>query len=113
MSKADLDRFNNFMVEYKEDIIAEYEKQLQKKDNEIEKLNNIINNLDKLIEHCSKRDYYFKYNGKYLKSEIINDLKTIIGVDKPRKGEVVSLEELESYEPKNSIEEEYYDEMWS
>ena len=30
-----------------------------------------------------------------------------------RTGEVVSLDELESYEPKNSIEEEYYDEMWS
>ena len=56
--------------------------EIKQKDLEIERLNNIINKLDKLIEQCSKRDYYFKYNGKYLKSEIINDLKTIRGVDK-------------------------------
>ena len=49
---------------------------------EIERLNNIINEFDKLIEQYSKNDYYYKYNGKYLKSEIINDLKTIRGVDK-------------------------------
>lgn len=49
---------------------------------EIERLNNIINKLDKLIEQYSKNDYYYKYNGKYLKSEIINDLKIIRGVDK-------------------------------
>jgi len=44
---------------------------------EIDKLNNIINELDKLIEQYSKNDYYYKYNGKYLKSEIINDLKEL------------------------------------
>lgn len=38
MTKYDLEYFNNFMVEYKEYIIAEYEKQLQKKDKEIERL---------------------------------------------------------------------------
>ena len=79
---------------------------------EIERLNNIINELDKLIEQYSKNDYYYKYDGKYLKSEIINDLKTIRGTDKPRKGEVVSLEELESYLPQNTIEEEYDDWFW-
>ena len=44
---------------------------------EIERLNNIINELEKLIEQYSKNDYYYKYNGKYLKSEIINDLKEL------------------------------------
>lgn len=80
---------------------------------ENERLNNIINKLDKLIEQYSKNDYYYKYNGKYLKSEIINDLKTIRGVDKPRKGEEMSLEELESLLPRNTIEEEYDDWFWS
>ena len=46
------------------------------------KYQDIINELDKLIEQYSKNDYYYKYNGKYLKSEIINDLKTIRGEDK-------------------------------
>ena len=49
---------------------------------EIERLNNIANKLDKLIEQYSKNDYYYKYNGKYLKSEIINDLKELKGSDK-------------------------------
>ena len=60
-------------------VISKNEK--EPKDEEIERLNNIINKLDKLIEQYSKNDYYYKYNGKYLKSEIINDLKTIRGVD--------------------------------
>lgn len=42
-----------------------------------DKLNNIIDELDKLIEQYSKNEYYYKYNGKYLKSEIINDLKEL------------------------------------
>ncbi len=43
----------------------------------IERLNNITDELDKLIEQYSKNEYYYKYNGKYLKSEIINDLKQL------------------------------------
>lgn len=50
---------------------------LEEKDKEIERLNNIINRLDKLIEQYSNNEYYYKYNGKYLKSEIINDLKEL------------------------------------
>lgn len=42
-----------------------------------ERLNNVINELDKLIEQYSRNDYYYKYNGKYLKSEIIDDLKKL------------------------------------
>lgn len=48
---------------------------------EIDRLNNIINKLDKLIEQYSKNDYYYKYNGKYLKSEIINDLKQYLKIE--------------------------------
>lgn len=44
---------------------------------EVIRLNNILNELDKLIEQYSKNDYYYKYNGKYLKSEIIEDLKEL------------------------------------
>jgi hypothetical protein len=48
---------------------------------EIARLNNITNKLDELIEQYSKNDYYYKYNGKYLKSEIISDLKALKGSD--------------------------------
>lgn len=44
---------------------------------ENERLNNVINELDKLIEQYSQNDYHYKYNGKYLKSEIIDDLKKL------------------------------------
>lgn len=72
----------NQKIRILEERLEEYQKYIDINHKEIERLNNIINKLDKLIEQCSKRDYYFKYNGKYLKSEIINDLKTIRGVDK-------------------------------
>ena len=39
----------------KEDIIAEYEKQLQKKDNEIERLNKENKELDKV---CARKSHY-------------------------------------------------------
>ena len=42
MSKADLDRFNDFMVEYKKEVAKDYEE-------EIERLNNIINELERYI----------------------------------------------------------------
>lgn len=45
---------------------------------ENERLNNIINELDKLIEQYSSNNYYYKYNGKYLKSEIIENLKELL-----------------------------------
>ena len=47
------------------------------KDKENKRLNNIINKLEKLIEQYSQNDYYYKYNGRYLKSKIINDLKEL------------------------------------
>lgn len=46
---------------------------------EMERFKNIINELEKLIEQYSQNDYYYKYNGKYLKSEIIKDLKELKG----------------------------------
>ena len=53
MSKVDLDIFNDFMVEYKKEIIKDYEK-------EIERLNNNWNELKKWIE--KERDKWEKYN---------------------------------------------------
>ena len=50
---------------------------IEEQDKEITRLNNRINELDKLIEQYSRNDYYYKYNGKYLKSEIIEDLKEL------------------------------------
>ena len=77
LSMETLDKINLLekQVEAQKEIIKVERKKL-------ERLNNIINELDKLIEQYSKNDYYYKYNGKYLKSEIINDLKIIRGVDK-------------------------------
>lgn len=68
----------------KDSIIEDLNKQLKRlsKENNYWKrksneLNNIINELDKLIEQYSRNDYYYKYNGKYLKSEIIKELKEL------------------------------------
>lgn len=38
----------------------------------------LLNELEDLIILYSQNDYYFKYNGKYLKSEIINSLKELL-----------------------------------
>ena len=43
----------------------------------LESAEKIINELSKIIEQYSKNEYYYKYDGKYLKSEIINDLKEL------------------------------------
>lgn len=53
MSKADLDRFNDFMVEYKKEVAKEYEE-------EIERLNNNWNELEKELEDMAtlKTDEY-------------------------------------------------------
>jgi len=37
-----------------------------------------IEKVKELIEQYSKNDYYFKYDNKYLKSEIIGDLSKIL-----------------------------------
>lgn len=42
-------------------------------------ITNLRKNIDELIEQYSKNDYYYKYNGKYLKSEIINEIKSLKG----------------------------------
>jgi len=68
---------DNEMCKQFQDIIETICSSKDKKDKEIERLTNIINELDKLIEQYSKNEYYYKYNGKYLKSEIINDLKEL------------------------------------
>ena len=78
MSKADLDRFTDFMVEYKKEIIKEYEKELDKfrpftgayeMKKEIERLNNIINEFNnvysKVITKCNQMinsRYYMNEN---------------------------------------------------
>ena len=43
----------------------------------LESAEKIINELSKIIEQYSKNEYYYKYDGKYLKNEIINDLKEL------------------------------------
>ncbi len=84
MKKANLIKY----VRSLEEIIAKYDAALNKEYKEKELATTYIDSPQ------------FNKNKK-------NILKQIL------KGEVVSLEELESYEPKNIIEEEYYDEMWS
>lgn len=48
------------------------------KNKEIERLNNIIDAISNILENYGRLEYYYKYNSKYLKSEIINDLKEVI-----------------------------------
>lgn len=51
---------------------------LNEKDKEIERLNNIIDKMERLIDNNGWNSYYYKCNGRYLKSEIINDMREII-----------------------------------
>lgn len=60
-----------------EDAITEYEKQLQKKDNEIERLNNILDTLMQdmaLLNATSKKEIKPKY--------VFDRIATLRGVDK-------------------------------
>ena len=45
---------------------------------EIERLNNIINQLERLVDDYAWNSYYFKCGNRYLKSEILNDIREII-----------------------------------
>ena len=56
---------------YLDNYITNLRQEIQKKDNVIDKLN-------KLVEQYSKNNYYYRYNNRYLKSEIIDDLKKIL-----------------------------------
>ena len=104
-------------------IMSEENDRLRK---EIERLNNIINEFEKYLEET--KGIYEEYTCAIKKLKelkglelTVNDKKQVkwlkeefkVRVDKPRKGEVVSLEELESYLPQNTIEEEYDDWFWS
>ena len=63
---TDLETFNKVVDSIKE------------KDKEIERLNNIIDAISNILENYGRLEYYYKYNGRYLKSEIIKDLKETI-----------------------------------
>ena len=45
---------------------------------EIERLNNIIKKLERLVDDNAWNNYYFKCGNRYLKSEILNDIREII-----------------------------------
>ena len=57
------------------------DKAIEIKGKEIERLNNIIEKLERLIDDYSWNSYYYKCNGRYLKSEILNDIREIIDKD--------------------------------
>ena len=51
---------------------------LEEKDKEIERLNNIIKKLERLVDDYAWNSYYIKCGNRYLKSEILNDIREII-----------------------------------
>lgn len=51
---------------------------LEKRDKEIERLNNIIEKLERLVDDYAWNGYYIKCGNRYLKSEILNDIREII-----------------------------------
>lgn len=70
MSKVDLDRFTDFMVEYKKEIVKDYEK-------EIERLNNILDTLMQdmvLVDATSKKELKPKH--------VFDRIAMLRGVDK-------------------------------
>lgn len=40
-----------------------------------------INNIIEIIENCCRNEYYYKYNNRYLKSEIIEQLKEALNYE--------------------------------
>lgn len=45
---------------------------------EIKRLNNIIKKLERLVDDYAWNSYYIKCGNRYLKSEILNDIREII-----------------------------------
>lgn len=45
---------------------------------EIERLNNIIKKLERLVDDYAWNSYYIKCGNRYLKSEILNDIREIM-----------------------------------
>ena len=68
-----------------EERIEKVNNYAQEQRKEIERLNNIIKKLERLVDDYAWNSYYIKCGNRYLKSEILNDIREIIelkGVDK-------------------------------
>ena len=66
---------------YKREIIENNKllrEEVRKLKEEIEKLNNIIKKLERLVDDYAWNSYYIKCGNRYLKSEILNDIREII-----------------------------------
>lgn len=75
MNKEDLEdviryTYSNLGVRYGNAIVS-----LQQ---ELKQKNKIIEEIETLVNRYSTNEYYYKYDNKYLKSEIIKDLLEII-----------------------------------
>ena len=89
--------------------------QLKEKDKKIETLQNDLDReKSKVKEYGSRMLKAIEYIHNNYPVCAGKELLEILQDDnKQRKGEVMSLEELESYEPKNIEEQEYYDNFWN
>ena len=65
------------MKEHIEDILIGGRPK-SKNELEIERLNNIIKKLERLVDDYAWNSYYIKCGNRYLKSEILNDIREII-----------------------------------
>lgn len=77
---------NKTIIELREEAIKEdknpefylYQK-LEEKDKQLDKYKNVIDKIDKLINtDYGLVSYYYKYNNKYLKSEIKEDINKLL-----------------------------------
>ena len=61
-----------FEIKEKDLLIQELRDTIDNQREEIDRLNNIISQIETLIinHNCDTGDIYYKYNGKYLKSEL-------------------------------------------
>ena len=84
MNKEENKQFKDNWDKLKEWLESNWEKDLSlndlvlKQKEEIERLNNIINELERLVDDYAWNSYYFKCGNRYLKSEILNDIREII-----------------------------------
>lgn len=64
------------LKEYKEEVFNQLDEKTKLE--WLYEISKKLCDLEELVNRYSTNDYYYKYDGKYLKSEIINDLLEII-----------------------------------
>lgn len=78
MTKDDVIKIIDGIPFYNYDYIGFLYNKLQEKDKQLKIYKSIIEKLTKELKTTYNKEYYYKYNGKYLKSEINTELLNLL-----------------------------------